>query len=359
MYQLLAFAILLFPFFTFAYWIRKKPTSLWTGFWFLLFAACSTIILVVLIEQVSTFLAAAIAIPLAIILLFFAVFGIYAMAIALFWNERVLLKYERASFANFLPLIVGSAIILFQLIFWVVIRTVTNVTVLSIMTLINSCFVYFALLFILYALTSILFNLYPIRKPVDYIIILGAGLDKDKVTPLLASRIEAGLKLYNKQIAKGYQPTIILSGGQGADEEISEAQAMANYIQEKGYAVDKLYLEDKSTNTKENLLFSQAVAQEHDGIAGFSKKSVVVASNNYHILRAGKLAHSLGIPVRGVGSKTRLYYLPTAFIREYVGYLVLTKRIHQTVIGILCALTLIPVVFDVIGFLVEYFSKNS
>lgn len=359
MNQLLAFAFFSLPFFVFAYWIRKKPTSLWTGFWFLSFAACSTFLLVVLLENISPPLATVIAVTLALILVFFAVFGIYAMAIALFWNERVLLKYERPSFANFLPMIVASAIILFQLFLWITRASITNVTVLSIIALINSCFIYFGLIFILYGLTSILFNLYPIRKPVDYIIILGAGLDKDKVTPLLASRIEAGLKLYNKQVTKGYQPTIILSGGQGDDEEISEAQAMANYIQEKGYSVDKLYLEDKSTNTKENLLFSQAVAQEHDGIANFSKKSVVVASNNYHILRAGKLAHSLGIPVRGIGSKTRLYYLPTAFIREYVGYLVLTKRIHQTVIGILCALTLIPIVFDIITFLAEYFSKNS
>ena len=54
----------------------------------------------------------------------------------------------------------------------------------------------------------------------------------------------------------------------------------------------------------------------------------MIATSDYHLLRAGKLGNRLGIFVRGVGSKTKAYYLPTAFIREYIGYLALTKKRH-------------------------------
>ncbi|QIL45859.1 YdcF family protein [Vagococcus coleopterorum] len=345
MQSLIFFLIFLLPIFLFGFWVVKKPTSLWTGFWFLGFISIITVLLILLIERLSQPVAVFIGMILALILIGLSLFGIYAMIIALFWNERILLKHERKSFANMLPLLVATALILLELILFIGRNNISNKDILSIFSFMNTSFLYFALLFILYGITTILFNLYPIKSQVDYIIVLGAGLYNDKVTPLLASRIEAGIKLYYQQEEKGYAPILILSGGQGADEGISEAQAMLNYIDEKGYTIDRLRLEDKSTTTRENLLFSQTIARKKDGITDFSNKKVVVASNNYHILRAGKIADSLDIPVRGVGAKTRLYYLPTAFIREYIGYLVMSKKTHLVVIGFLFIILVIPLFF--------------
>lgn len=340
---------IIIPTLLFCYWIYQKPTSLLTGFFFLYFIGSLSAIMVVSLERLNQTLALIVGIALAIPLMAFAVFGIYAMIIALFWNERILLKHERKSLTNMLPLIIATGLMLFELILLLVNTKVTNGFILKMFGFLNASFTYFAMTFILFGLTAILYNLYPITYKVDYIIILGAGLNKDKVTPLLAARINAGLTLYNKQVTKqNHFPTLILSGGQGADEDISEAQAMKNYIDEQGYQVKTIYLEDKSTNTRENLLFSERLASSNDQITGLTNKKVVIATNNYHLLRAGKLAKQLDIKARGVGAKTRLYYLPTGFIREYIGYLVMTKKKHLTVIAVLFGLSLLPLLFDFI-----------
>lgn len=346
--SLIIFSGLIFPIFIFIFAMYRHPTSLWTGFWFLIFTGTLTILTILLLEFIYQPIAIIFAAVIGIILVAIGGLGIFATIIALFWNERILLKYERKNFSNFLPLILATGLILLEATLFIVNTTITNGTILKIFSFINITFLYFALLFILYGITTVLYNRYPLNFKIDYIIILGAGLNKDKVTPLLASRIEAGYTLYQKQLAKGYKPTLILSGGQGSDEMISEAQGMANYLADTHPDIQTVYLEDKSTTTRENILFSQQLAQKNDGILDFSNQKVVVASNNYHLLRAGKIAHSLGLKFRGTGSKTRLYYLPTAFIREYIGYLVMTKRTHLITIGIFFLLTLVPLIIELL-----------
>ncbi|WEG74152.1 YdcF family protein [Vagococcus intermedius] len=331
------------PTLLFGYWLYQRPTSLWTGFYFLYFLGGLTVIFFLVLEKFNRTIAIIIAVPAALILVATALFGIYAMIIALFWNERVLLKHERLSLGNLLPLILATGLILLEILLFLIGNKINNEWILKAFGFINLSALYFMLLFMLYTLTSILYNLFPITYKVDYIIILGAGLNKDKVTPLLAARIEAGVKLYYKQVKKWqHHPTIILSGGQGSDELISESLAMKHYIDDKNYQINNLYLEEQSTTTRENLLYSQQVACKKDAITGFQNKKVVVASNNYHLLRAGKIAKELDLNIRGTGAKTRLYYLPTAFIREYIGYLVMSKRMHIIMIICLFGISLLP-----------------
>ena len=73
----------------------------------------------------------------------------------------------------------------------------------------------------------------------------------------------------------------------------------------------------------------------------------MIATSDYHLLRAGKLGNRLGIFVRGVGSKTKAYYLPTAFIREYIGYLAMTKKRHILFFSTLLVLTLLFGLFEI------------
>ena len=326
-------------------WFYLKPTSLWTGFFLSLFLGSCYVFLIILIEKFSPPLARAFAVIAVLPFIFLGVFGIYAMIIGLFWNERVLLKYERPSLSNFVPLIVATFLIVMTLLLAIMPQFLDNPLISALFIVFNSCFGYFSLLFIYYSITAILYNHFPLWQKVDYIIVLGAGLNEDKVTPLLASRIEAGVRLYRQQVQRrNHKPRIILSGGQGSDELISEAAAMSRYLQEQHPDLENVYLEDKSTNTRENILFSEKVAQENDGILSFRTQRLVIASNNYHLLRAGKLARSLGIFARGVGAKTRLYYLPTAFIREYIAYLVMTKKRHLLITGLIILTALVSLI---------------
>lgn len=327
------------PLILFSYWIFFRPTSLWTGFFFIVLLGSLYLTLILQVERVNTQVALLLAVPVVIVLLMVSFFGLLTGVIALFWNERTLLKREGFSLSNLLPMIVAIGLLLFEVTLFLLAIYIDNPWIQLLSFFVTICFGYVISIFFFYLVTSILYNCFPLVEKVDYIIVLGAGLiDGERVTPLLASRIDAGVKLFQKQKnKKNHEPTIILSGGQGPDEKISEAQAMFNYIEEQGYELGQVYLEEKSTNTKENLQFSEKIIYQNDNIKNLNKKNIVVASNNYHVLRAGKLASKLGIFARGVGSKTKAYYLPTAFIREYIGYLVLTKKRHIIVLGVALA----------------------
>ena len=203
-------------------------------------------------------------------------------------------------------------------------------------------FTFMALLFY-----SWVYRLLPRRRQYDYIIIHGAGLDGPRPTPLLAGRIDKALELWKKQHQHG---KFIVSGGQGADEIVSEAQAMRDYLLEKGVSADAILMEDKSTTTWENLRYSLAIinADRATGVdatssaavassgdvtttasdASTSDASGTVASNgdfttavvtsDFHVFRCAEYAHNLGIKADGIGSHTKGWYWPTAFIREFI-----------------------------------------
>lgn len=203
-------------------------------------------------------------------------------------------------------------------------------------------FTFMALLFY-----SWVYRLLPRRRQYDYIIIHGAGLDGPRPTPLLAGRIDKALELWKKQHQHG---KFVVSGGQGADEIVSEAQAMRDYLLEKGVSADAILMEDKSTTTWENLRYSLAIinADRATGVdatssaavassgdvtttasdASTSDASGTVASNgdfttavvtsDFHVFRCAEYAHNLGIKADGIGSHTKGWYWPTAFIREFI-----------------------------------------
>lgn len=203
-------------------------------------------------------------------------------------------------------------------------------------------FTFMALLFY-----SWVYRLLPRRRQYDYIIIHGAGLDGPRPTPLLAGRIDKALELWNKQHQHG---KFVVSGGQGADEVVSEAQAMRDYLLDKGVSAGAILKEDKSTTTWENLRYSLAIinADRATGVdatssaavassgdvtttasdASTSDASGTVASNgdfttavvtsDFHVFRCAEYAHNLGIKADGIGSHTKGWYWPTAFIREFI-----------------------------------------
>lgn len=191
---------------------------------------------------------------------------------------------------------------------------------------------WFSFTFVSLLFYSWIYRILPRRRKYDYIIIHGAGLDGTRPTPLLAGRIDKALELWNKQHQQG---KFVASGGQGADEVVSEAQAMWDYLLEKGVPADAILMEDKSTTTWENLKNSIAVIRADRATSGGTDAAsddvtasdsagacgnftTAVVSSDFHVFRCAEYAHNLGIKADGIGSHTKGWYWPTAFIREFI-----------------------------------------
>lgn len=117
-------------------------------------------------------------------------------------------------------------------------------------------------------------------KKSDCIIVLGCKVYGNTPSPFLQWRTEQGLKLYKE----GYGKYIIVSGGQGTGENISEAQAMKNYLISKGMDASKIILEDRSASTRANLINSKEIMDKR------KLKTAVIVSNKYHLKRASLIA---------------------------------------------------------------------
>lgn len=121
------------------------------------------------------------------------------------------------------------------------------------------------------------------KKNLDYVVVLGAHVKGDVPSKALELRLKAALKYAREN----ENTTLILSGGQGFGEDITEAKCMENYLTAHGISRERLVLEEKSTSTKENLKFSA-------GLTGCSKKNTGILSNNFHVYRAVKIAEKAG-----------------------------------------------------------------
>jgi len=140
----------------------------------------------------------------------------------------------------------------------------------------------------------------------EYVIVLGAQVRGKEPSLALAQRISKAL-----ETAQSDQDlTLILSGGQGRGEEISEAQCMWNELTKAGVDEERLILEDQSTTTRENLEFS-------DRLCGCAKKRCGILSNDFHLYRALKLAGKLGYEdVYGIAGESEVLMKPHYIVRE-------------------------------------------
>lgn len=185
---------------------------------------------------------------------------------------------------------------------------------------------YVAFFFLGFLISAIGYRRLSPRFHPAYIVILGAGLNGTEPTPLLAGRIDRGLEAYRREKAEGRHPILLPSGGQGPDEVISEAEAMRGYLLRQGVPAEDVLMEDKSTTTMENLLFSKELMAD-------PRSPVYVATSDYHVYRAAMFLRKAGLRGRVVGSKTAGYYVPSAFLREYAAVLVTNKVAHALTLG--------------------------
>ncbi len=161
----------------------------------------------------------------------------------------------------------------------------------------------------------------------DFIIILGCAIRKDGTpTPLLKGRADSALAFEKEQYEKtGKHAVFVPSGGQGSDEVISEGESMENYLIGEGIPKERIAREDKSVNTYQNMKFSKKVI---DGFSDVQDKKVAFATTNYHVFRGYILSKKNGFDAKGISAKTKEYFFPNAFLREFIGLMVDQKWKH-------------------------------
>ena len=120
----------------------------------------------------------------------------------------------------------------------------------------------------------------------DAIIVLGAGLRGSRPSSTLKGRLNAAYEYHNNNP----DALIVVSGGKGHDEDITEAEAMEAYLVNLGVPAKKIVKEEKSTSTFENFVFSKEIL---DGLPEENYK-IAYISNEYHVFRAGHIAKKAG-----------------------------------------------------------------
>lgn len=168
----------------------------------------------------------------------------------------------------------------------------------------------------------------------DYVIILGCSIDKrGGLLPLLKGRVNRAIRFaWEQEIETGKPVLYVPSGGQGANEIMSEGSAMELYLMTRGAEDYEIFPEKKSVNTWENMLFSKQVI---DGLKPGAK--VAFATTNYHILRSGILARRAGLDAEGIAGDTKWYFWPNGFVREFFGILAMNVRSHLWMAAITAA----------------------
>ncbi len=149
------------------------------------------------------------------------------------------------------------------------------------------------------------------EKPgLDYVIVLGAKVHERGISNSLRMRLDKAVEY--SRISPG--TVLILSGGQGADEPMTEAQAMYQYLLDQGVSPTRLVMEPVSSSTVENIAYSQLIirqteqskrdmARKDDGSVApgpylqVEEKPVQIGilTSSYHVFRAGMIAKKRGM----------------------------------------------------------------
>ena len=149
-------------------------------------------------------------------------------------------------------------------------------------------------------------------EPGATVVVLGCRVYGERASLSMQERLEAAYEY----LAEHEDSVCVLSGGKGDGENITEAECMYRYLVSKGIAPERLYKEEASTTTRENLLYSMQLI-EAEGL----HPVIAIATSEYHEYRAGLIADSLGIEHAALPGKTAIWLFPTYYVRELYGIL--------------------------------------
>lgn len=157
---------------------------------------------------------------------------------------------------------------------------------------------------------------------VDYIVVLGAKVNGETMSLSLYRRAEKALEYLND-----YPEAIaVLSGGQGPDEGISEAEAMRRYLARNEIPESRIIIEDQSTSTIENIDLSLEKIYESLQGTDTKKPRIAVVTNRFHIFRSKIIGWKKGYDFVGLGARSFPLLLPNYYLREFFAVVVTLVR---------------------------------
>lgn len=139
------------------------------------------------------------------------------------------------------------------------------------------------------------------------ILVLGAGLINGEPSPALKRRLDKAYEIYQQ-----HPTTIVTSGGVDYNEQISEGEAMKRYLVSLGVEPTDVIVEDKSTSTHENFLFSKELLAPSE-----VNPEIIVVTNDFHMFRSKMIGSRVGFTIYAAPSKTPMHVLVQTHIREY------------------------------------------
>lgn len=140
------------------------------------------------------------------------------------------------------------------------------------------------------------------------VIVLGSRIYGDQPSLMLRRRLDKAAGY----LALNPDAVCIVSGGQGPDEDYSEAYVMRRYLVGIGVDPGRVFLEDQSTNTRQNLRYSRALMDGGD--------AAVIVTDSFHQLRASVFAASEGLTTTyNISSLTPWGLMPSYWLREILG----------------------------------------
>lgn len=146
-------------------------------------------------------------------------------------------------------------------------------------------------------------------EPNATVIVLGCQVRGDHPSLMLLQRIHTA----EEYLSSHPDAVCIVSGGKGSDEQISEAQCMFEYLTEMGISEDRIIMEDRSTNTVENIAYSKEFIEQR----GLSENTAIV-TDIFHEYRASQIVKNAGLSFGGVPADVSWYLLPTFYVRELI-----------------------------------------
>ena len=146
-------------------------------------------------------------------------------------------------------------------------------------------------------------------KDLDYLIVLGAQIYDSGPSTVLKFRLDKTV-----DYMEDHPDTICsVSGGQGYNEPYTEAEGMAAYLGAHGVGKDWILLEDKATNTVQNIQYSMKLMEDTDAPVG-------IVTNNFHVFRGTHIAKKQGLTnAYGIAADATPAYLPNNMFREFFG----------------------------------------
>lgn len=139
------------------------------------------------------------------------------------------------------------------------------------------------------------------------VVVLGCRVYGERASLSLVERLEAAYLYLEDHPAS----VCVVSGGQGSGENISEAECMYRWLVAKGIDKERIYKEDQSTSTEENIAFSKAII-EKEGL----NNEIAIVTSDYHCYRAGVIAEKEDMSFGAVPGQTAMWLLPTYYVRE-------------------------------------------